>query len=181
MIGNPFDYGGDIEKREAVRRLEELGACLGAIDSELVHAEFTPAWDQTPIGDAALPEIVSCVNTMGNVDTLDLSHTTITDDGVRYLTQLDRLPTLLLAGTRITDRAVRNLPSIRGLTALALSGTCVSDAALSTLLEMTALEFLQLYKTQITADGYERLKRAFPHAIIEHDARLGGCGLQQPG
>src|SRR5262245_658088 len=118
-----FDYGGNMEQREAVRRLEELGACLGAIDAERVYAGFTPAWQETPIGDAHLPEIISCENTMRNVDTLDLSETAITDEGVRHLTRLSKLPTLYLANTRITDRAVQDIRSIPGLKALALSGT----------------------------------------------------------
>src|SRR5262249_23306625 len=126
MVKNPLDYGDDAARGGAVR-LAQLGASLAAHDAESVHAMFTPACGQTPIGDAELPEVVSCVNAMGNVRALELGETDITDAGVSHLRRLKKLDTLDLHGTAITDQALQHIQAIPGLTELSLSGTKVTD------------------------------------------------------
>ena len=89
-MSDPFDYL-DESQNQALRKLAELGACVGAVDTESIRIEFTPAWGVRPIGDGEMATVVTSVNALGNVAELELGDTSITDECGEQLARLHNL------------------------------------------------------------------------------------------
>ena len=63
-----------------------------------------------------------------DLERLDLSHSPIDDDGLRYLSKLKKLKELNLTGTKITDAGLAHVP-VESLEVLNLDGTSATDGA----------------------------------------------------
>ena len=72
-------------------------------------------------------------NSPEEVATLDLSHTPVTDAGLRELAPLKNLTTLNLSHTPVTDAGLRELAALKHLTTLRLSHTPVTDGGIAEL------------------------------------------------
>jgi internalin A len=81
---------------------------------------------------------------------LNLSGTSITDQGVAHLARLERLEVLGLQGTAITDAGLATVKLLRSLKMLILDGTSIGDAGISNLAAMPELRHLSLNDTAIT-------------------------------
>jgi Leucine-rich repeat (LRR) protein len=80
---------------------------------------------------------------------LDLSCTSITDEGLAHLKGHKKLVRLSLDDTPVTDAGLAHLAGLKGLTVLMLNGTKVSDAGLAHL-KATPLKVLRIDNTGIT-------------------------------
>jgi hypothetical protein len=113
------------------------------------------------VGDDGLQYLKSAPE----VRNLLLAHTAITDSGVSNLTCLRQLNYLSLAATGVTDEGISNLVSFRQLKELDLEGTRVTDSSVD-YLSALPLEMLNIRGTLITADGVVRLRRQNPGIAV---------------
>ncbi len=105
-----------------------------------------------------------------NIEVLTLTYTELTDEvfvkagaqkGFQRLIKLD-----LRYCLKVTDRGIRSLKELPSLTKLELAGP-ITDGAIQDLAAIPNLSLLHLGKTQITAIGMTRLRKARPSVFIE--------------
>jgi len=58
---------------------------------------------------------MSYLSTMTNLETLDMPHSAIGDEGVAHLSKIPRLKTLVMNGTRMTDKSLEFLRATKTL------------------------------------------------------------------
>jgi hypothetical protein len=92
-----------------------------------------------------------------NLESIDLSNTGITDQGVKFLLQFSKLRSINLSLTGITTSAVTQLLPIYYLTKLSLAYTGIEDEACEVLAQMTNLTHLDLSYTSLSGKGIEKL------------------------
>jgi Leucine-rich repeat (LRR) protein len=128
---------------------------------------------------------------MRDLQTLDLSHSDVTDKGLKGLAALKNLQALHLGATRVTDKGLKGLAEMKSLQQLDLAGTDVTDAGLKELAGLDlqwmklhgtntteaglkhltglkSLRSLEVGDTQVTADGIAALQRALPACKTQH-------------
>ncbi len=102
------------------------------------------------------------------LESLSLWDTSITDVGLDGLYDLQNLRTLNLSETQVTDAGMKNLERFPALHTLILAETAVGDAAIADLLQLTRLHNLALRGTRITPEGLAQLREALPRCAITH-------------
>ena len=90
---------------------------------------------------------------MAHLRFLDLSHSSVTDDGLIGLAALKQLDGLGLRGTNITGAGLAHLTALQKMTTLCLYASKVTDDGLVGIKEMIQLQRLDLYDTGITDGG----------------------------
>ena len=95
------------------------------------------------------------------LESLDLSSTRITDAGLSACSALPLLSKLSLSGTSINDQGIRAFQSLAGLQSLDLSNTNVSDSAIPFLRGLPRLQTLDLCSTLVTDAAIDSLAQ-FP-------------------
>ena len=117
------------------------------------------------------------LNEHGEVESLYLGQTRITDSELAKLLALRQLKRLFLNQTGITDEGLRHLRKLDRLVFLDLDQTVVSDAGIPHLLELKNLRSLNLLDTRVTAVGLARLEEELPRcrvaSLIVHDPGPG--------
>lgn len=101
-----------------------------------------------------------------NVRQIDLSGTAVSDGGLRFLGGLPNLEHLELSDTGITDAGVSHLTGLRKVSHLGMSYTGVTDRGLGELQVMGELSSVDVSNTRVTGGGVSRLARALPGAAI---------------
>jgi tetratricopeptide (TPR) repeat protein len=109
---------------------------------------------ETEIGDSGLPHLAQLLK----LQTLILQLTLITDHGMEHLRGLNQLQVLFLGGTKITDACLAYLRGMTKLEVLIVGGTGVTDAGLAELRGFRSLWNLDLRDTQVTDAGLDYLK-----------------------
>ncbi|MEX0642971.1 MAG: hypothetical protein WD468_09740 [Pirellulales bacterium] len=104
---------------------------------------------------------------------LDLSHSPVTDEGLRGILHLRRLRSLGLKNTVVTDQGLIHLVELPNLKDLRLAYTNVSDVGLEQLHQLSSLESVSLRGTNVTAKGVSALAMALPKCQISADYGLG--------
>ncbi len=133
---------------------------------------------------AALPEILSLglentiiaepdwrnISKFPKLQYVLLGHSNITDDGVKYLSQLPELDTLSMGNTReITDAAIPHISKMPKLTNLKLGSTNITDQGLRKLAPVSKLDILELPNLKVTSVGVESLKNIPSLKIVTLD------------
>ena len=103
---------------------------------------------------------------LGEVRSLNLRDTQVTDAGMVHLAKLTQLRRLHLERTPVTDEGIAHLAGLAHLEYLNLYGTSVTDKALEHLTGMKKLEQLYLWQTQVTAEGVAKLEKALPKVRV---------------
>lgn len=98
---------------------------------------------------------------------LDLKATSISDEGLREISQLTALRKLNLDYTSITDKGIEYIGSLSELTSLNLVGTKITDEGLIRLATLKKLKNIFLYKTGVTANGFANFTSASPSVNID--------------
>jgi len=93
---------------------------------------------------------------------LDLSHTAVTDQGLKRVGQMRQLQWLDVSGCRITDEGLAELAKHDQLQELYLRGTLVTDGAISALATIPKLSVLDIAETSVTQDGIRQLTESLP-------------------
>jgi len=112
----------------------------------------------TQVGDSGFAHLKAAKN----LNHLIAEYTKITDVALQTIGSLGNLEILDLTGTNVTDAGLVHLASLTKLKELWLGGTRISDAGLVHLEGLKNLETLDIHETNVTADGWSRLKRTLP-------------------
>jgi hypothetical protein len=89
---------------------------------------------------------------------LDLSYSSITNDGLAFIQAMPQLETLYVNDTAISDNGLVHLKGHPGLKVLFLNGTKITDKGLEELVAVENLNHLELRDTTATEIGAARLK-----------------------
>lgn len=89
------------------------------------------------------------------VTIINLGFTNFSDEGMKYLLELNNLNELHLAETKITDEGMKYLEDLKLLIKLDLNGTQITDNGLRHIEGLTNLTHLNLRSTQITDNGMQ--------------------------
>lgn len=103
------------------------------------------------------------IGSLENLDQLILDQTDIGDDGLIHLKTLKNLETLKMLGTKVTDDGLVHLTALPKLKRLTLKGTNITGAgAIAHLTNLTKLEYLTVPRENFEDEHYEALKAAIP-------------------
>ncbi len=91
-----------------------------------------------------------------------LDNTNVTDAGLKHLADLKSLKILYLGSNSLTAAGIKHLSGLRGLQFLDLSDLPIGDDALPSLAGMKKLEKLNLYDTNVTLEGTFGFAKALP-------------------
>lgn len=142
----------------------------------------------TDVGDAGVESLRHCTQ----LTFLNLARTRVTDAGLLHLGGLNLLRILILHNNRIGDAGLANLAQLPGLRPrelglghtgvtdaglahlskfqwleqVGLHGNPVTDAGLKHLHGLTGLRSVDLFDTQVSADGIQQLAAALPNCEI---------------
>ena len=103
----------------------------------------------------------------GEIFSVYLSDTRITDAGLVHLKELISLNQLYLDYTQITDAGLEQLKDLTKLQWLHLSNTQITDVGLEHLKGLTELQEIGLDGTQITDVAVVELEKVLPKCVIE--------------
>ena len=120
---------------------------------------------------------IQSLATMRQLQELDLSGTSVDDEGARQLAALQSLHELNLGGARVTDEGVRHLRSLKQLRTLLLHGNDVSDDALPGLAALPKLSMLTLGSRRVTDEGLSMLARS----VSLRGVSVSGCAVSDMG
>ena len=95
-----------------------------------------------------------------------LSFTNATDDDLKPLKDLSKVPILILIRSKVTDAGLKHLKDLDTLRELNLVSTAVTDAGLKELKDLKKLEKLNVQDTKVTAAGVADLQKALPNCKI---------------
>lgn len=134
-------------QRRAIKHLRKLGVTV-KVDVSQAGPKIIRRW----IGEGHM-------EAFGRIQNLNCSDHKISDADIPYIKCLDGLEWLALNRCTITDDGVKQLSEIGTLRALRIDGTSVTDVGLAPLIELRRLEVLSLNRTQISDAGLQYLKK----------------------
>ena len=136
---------------DVAERLTELGGRLGKDPGGVIEfVDLDSAW----LTDADM----ALLGSLPRLSRLSLSHTRVTDRGVRELRPLTALTALDLSFVqRFTDAGVGALREMSGLRRLALRGTPLTSRALPAIARLAKLEELDLSHTHVSDENFDEL------------------------
>ena len=108
--------------------------------------------------EAEMLDVLTDIQSLKNLETLDIHGTQVKDSGLEKLAGLTELKVLRIDGTRITDTGLVHLQGLNKLYDLGLSGTHVTDVGLRHLRGLKNIVILNLDDLRITDEGLEHLK-----------------------
>jgi hypothetical protein len=134
-----------------------LARQMSANETQLVVALAAP-------GDPLLLEQLEALLVGdGFITELDLSRSGVTDGQLDVVGRLTNLAVLKLGVNAITDAGVRYLANLTKLRVLNLHGNAaITDASLDTLAALPTLTKVYAWRTGVTADGVEAVRRQRP-------------------
>ena len=101
------------------------------------------------------------------LEDLDLSGSSVTDDGIKHLGTLEVLVEAMnLADTAVSDEGLACLASHTGLRELNLTGTGITDEGLRCLYDLKGLQRLKLEDSLVSDAGRWQLHQELPHCEI---------------
>lgn len=109
---------------------------------------------------------VDSINSMADLETLNLGETAVTDEGMSQLTVLGQLKSLSIAGNRITDVGVESLARATNLVTLSLVDTRMTDRSLAVLKGMRQLRVLKVSSGNLTSGALLELASALPNCRV---------------
>ena len=124
-----YEHAKARRQKAAVEAIENLGG--------------TVKYDWTvPVRSAKMRQALGD-ESFGNVNSVQLNGTQVTDFSLANLTDLNRIKVLYLNDTQVTDAGLKHLAGLKGLT------------------------HLDLDKTQVTDAGVAELQKALPKCVIQ--------------
>ncbi len=152
------------EIKSAVERLRgEFPAALNYESQSSSGLTFTAAGLRAAFGDADLAKLEPVLPAMVS---MDLSATSLTDDGAKLLAKATSLKSLRLSETALTEASLDTLARLTGLESLNLYGTQIGSPAVLKLTSLQQLKKLYLWRTQVDAAGVLQLQEKLPGCEI---------------
>lgn len=152
------------KKRESVkadveRLRKEFPAALNFESQASSGLVFTAVSMRKEFGDDDLAKLQSVIPSMVS---LDLSSSTVTDNGAKILANAAELKSLRLSETAVTDAALEALSKLPKLESLNLYGTQVTNEGILKLAALKNLKKLYLWQTKVDAAGVQAFKAKLP-------------------
>jgi predicted negative regulator of RcsB-dependent stress response len=133
------------EQKAAVEAIEKLG---GKVETNNKVPGRSPMLRQI-LGDESV----------GNVVSVTLNDTDVTDAGLVHLSGLKGLKHLSLNKTQVTDAGLQHLSGLKELTYLCLDGRQMTESGLRHLAGLKELKYLQLQDPELTDAGLVHLAK----------------------
>lgn len=130
---------------------------------------------QTTFDDSALRRVLQVTD--GKIYSLNISDTSVTDDGVHCLAGLHELNSLDLSCTKITDQGVACLQDLPQLECLNLAHTKVRGTTLNELEKFSKLELLNLAYSNVDDSGMTQIAKLRQLRILD----LSGLSVSMAG
>lgn len=151
---------------DAERLSAHLGIVIGPVSATNNWLHVNASIAGKGFGDAQLEQLLPLNE---NVRHLDLSGTSVTDDGMRHVAMFTRLSKLQMSRTSVGDAGLARLGSLSELEYLNLYGTAITDAGLGTLKALPKLTRLYLWQTAVSTNAAgEWAKAKIDEAQIAH-------------
>jgi hypothetical protein len=175
-----------------MREAERQRRVVEAMESVRYYSPAPPVWVTKLVGRDFLSDVVDMdspdpikvndriltnVEVLTELKSLNLSDTRITDSGLEKLRGLKTLRLLALSGTQVTNNGLDHIMGLTRLETLSLHDTEISDAGLEHLKGLTELEYLYLHNTHVTEEGIQGLRKALPDCEISWEI-LEECDQQ---
>jgi hypothetical protein len=145
---------------ETLRKAGALAMPL-AQNTNLVRVDFSQAGDK--ISDV---EIAGVKSVAGQVTSLNLARTKVSDNGLKAVADLKLLTRLHLENTGVGDAGLKHLSGLEHLEYLNLYGTQVGDAGVAQLAGMKNLKKLYVWQSKVTENGVKALQAKAPNLQI---------------
>ncbi len=149
------------EDSEVVKSIKDVGGLALPLAGGGWEVEFHLRGRDVTTDDA-----LTRLAPLGEVVSLNLRGTRITDAGLVHLKNLTGLRRLHLERTLVNDEGIAHLSGLVKLEYLNLYGTKVTDKALTHLTGLKNLRQLYLWQTKVTAGGVDELRKALPKVRI---------------
>jgi hypothetical protein len=162
-VEKPLVKVDDSLKELVVRLGREFPAAIQFEAQNSNNVVFTAAGLRDKFDDAELAKLGPVLPAMVS---MDLSHTRVTDSGVRLLASATALKSLRLAKTGVTDASLPLLVNFPQLESLNLYGTQVTSEGIQQLAALTGLKKLYLWQSKVDAAGVSALKEKLPGCEI---------------
>ena len=142
-----------------------------AIDShDLVYLSALPDLKQLVLtGSAIMDACLSVIATLRQLEILDISDNSITDDGAKNLAGLTNLRVLGLYRTQVSDATATILAELHSLEMLNISFTSMTDRGLLQLVHLSHIHAIEVHHTKITSSGIRRFLQNHPAAMLVTD------------
>lgn len=163
----PAAGGADDERKQVEGRMAEVPAPFaGGLNFESQQSSaltFTAVSMRADFGDEAMEKLGAV---MGDLVSIDLSATKLTDVGVSALAKAQSVRMLRLSETSVGDASLEVIGGLPELESLNLYGTSVTDEGLRKLSGLQKLRKLYLWQTKVTDKGVEELRKALPECEV---------------
>ncbi|BCX49746.1 cytochrome c [Haloferula helveola] len=150
---------------------EEFPSALNFESQESSDLTFTAVSMRKNFTDEHLAKLQPVV---GSLVSLDLSGTTVTDEGLRSLAGAEKLRMLRLSETGVTDAGLDAVAGMVELESLNLYGTAVTKDGVMKISELPKLRKLYLWQTQVDAAGADEIRKKMPECEIVLGIEIGG-------
>ncbi len=141
---------------ESLTNLKELRLAQGRIRNFSLAA-FAQLEGLDLSYSTATDEVLKSLVGLKKLRRLNLRDTLVTDEGLAYLANLNTLEEIDLYGLKISDRGIAHLKGLQNLRKLNLLGGPVTDAGAEILAGLAKLRELNLYRAEITNAGVSQL------------------------
>lgn len=142
----------------SLRSLRLIGDVSPELNRHLRHIGSLHALESLDLSRSAVTdEGLAHLGGLTRLRRLNLEKTAIGDSGLAHLAGLHNLEELILLDTRIGDAGLKHLEGLKQLRRLSLLNTAVTDAGLASVSELAALEELWVPNRAITDEGFARL------------------------
>ena len=115
----------------------------------------------------ATDEVLKSLSGLKHLRRLNLRDTLVTDDGLAHLAAITTLEEIDLYGLKITDRGLAHLKDLRELRKLNLLGGPITDAGAEILAGLPKLRDLNLYRAELTNAGVSKLSALHDLAFLD--------------
>lgn len=155
------------ERRQMEGRMAEVPAPVsGGLSFESQESNaltFTAVSMRAEFDDDAMTKLGSV---LGDLVSIDLSATKVTDVGASEFAKAKKLKMLRLSETAVGDVSMEVIGGLPELESLNLYGTSVTDEGVKKLGGLKKLRKLYLWQTKVTEKGVEELKKALPECEV---------------
>lgn len=145
--------------------LAKVTAAYGSV-SQIAGGNVSVLFHQSAISpDGVLP----LLERMGNVQSLNLTNTSVSDGGLAALAKLPDLRSLDLSFTEITDGGLSHLAALQHLANLALNDSMISDDGLVHLRALKGLKTLDLSRNRLSRKAVVALSAQLKDCVVTYD------------
>lgn len=156
-------FEADASLRKIVDQLRKDFPALQLEAKESNHVVFTAVGLGDSFDDAALAKLAPVLPSMVS---LDISHTSVSDVGMKILASASGLKSLRLAETAVSDATLETLSHLTELESLNLYGTQITNQGVMKLCSLQKLKKLYLWRTQVDEMTLQDLRENLPACEI---------------